>query len=57
MATSATVTAKFSLFDDQPDSGREIVWSLRNVDGDWKVSDIEVEDRRLEAQRIRVQMS
>jgi hypothetical protein len=38
---SATVTAKFSLFEDQADSGREIVWSLRNVDGDWKVSDIE----------------
>jgi hypothetical protein len=37
----ATVTAKFSLFADQPDSDREIVWSLRNVDGDWKVSDIE----------------
>jgi len=38
---SATVTAKFSLFEDQADSAREIVWSLRNVDGDWKVSDIE----------------
>jgi hypothetical protein len=37
----ATVTATFSLFDGQPDSAREIVWSLKNVDGDWKVSDIE----------------
>ena len=37
----ATVTATFSLFDGQPDSAREIVWSLNNVDGDWKVSDIE----------------
>ena len=37
----ATVTAKFSLFDGQPDSAREIVWSLENVDGDWKVGDIE----------------
>jgi hypothetical protein len=38
---SATVTAKFSLFEGQPDSDRQIVWSLKNVDGDWKVSDIE----------------
>ena len=37
----ATVTATFSLFDGQPDSEREILWSLTNVDGDWKVSDIE----------------
>ena len=35
------MTAKFSLFENQPDSQREIVWSLKNVDGAWKVSDIE----------------
>ena len=40
-ADAARVTAKFSLFENQPDSQREIVWSLKNVDGAWKVSDIE----------------
>jgi hypothetical protein len=40
-ADSATVDAKFSLFEDQPDSKREIIWSLKDVDGAWKVSDIE----------------
>jgi len=38
---AATVTAKFSLFENQDDAQREIVWSLKNVDGAWKVSDIE----------------
>lgn len=38
----ATVTAKLSIFDDgQPDSQREIVWLLKKVGGDWKVSDID----------------
>lgn len=37
---TATVTATFSLFDGQPDSDREIVWSLKNVGGAWKISDI-----------------
>lgn len=37
---TATVTATFSLFDDQPDSAREIVWSLKRIDGGWKISDI-----------------
>jgi hypothetical protein len=38
----ATVTAKFSIFDDgQPDSQREIVWLLKKVGGSWKVSDID----------------
>jgi len=36
----ATVTAKFDLFEDQPDSAREVVWSLEKVNGEWKVSDI-----------------
>jgi hypothetical protein len=37
----ATVTAKFSLLDDnQPDSAREIVWSLKKVGSAWKVADI-----------------
>ena len=38
---TATVTAKFSLFEGQADSAREIVWSLQQADGEWKVSDIE----------------
>lgn len=39
---AATVTAKLSIFDDgQPDSQREIVWLLKKVGGDWKVSDID----------------
>jgi hypothetical protein len=38
---SATITARFSLFEGQPDSQREIVWSMQKVNGDWKVADIE----------------
>ncbi len=37
----AEVIATFTLFPGQRDARREIVWSLRNIDGDWKVSDIE----------------
>ena len=38
---AATVTAKFSLLDDnQPESAREIVWSLKKVGTAWKVADI-----------------
>lgn len=37
---SAEVTAKFSLFSDGEDSAREMVWSLKKVDGKWKVADI-----------------
>jgi hypothetical protein len=38
---TATVTAKFKLFDDsEPDSAREVVWSLKHVGGAWKVADI-----------------
>jgi hypothetical protein len=37
----ATVAARFSLLDDdQPESVREIVWSLKKVGGAWKVADI-----------------
>jgi len=38
---TATVTADFKLFDDnQPDSKREVLWSLKKVSGAWKVADI-----------------
>jgi len=37
----AEVRATFRLFPDDISSRREILWSLRNVDGEWKVSDIE----------------
>jgi hypothetical protein len=38
---AATVTADFKLFDDnQPDSKREVLWSLKKVSGGWKVADI-----------------
>jgi hypothetical protein len=38
---TATVTAKFSVFDDnQPESAREVIWSLKKVGGAWKVADI-----------------
>jgi hypothetical protein len=38
---AAEVSATFTLFPSGDDSAREIVWSLREVGGDWKVSDIE----------------
>jgi hypothetical protein len=38
---TATVTADFKLFDDnQPDSKRQVLWSLKKVRGGWKVADI-----------------
>jgi hypothetical protein len=37
---SAMVTASFSLFEGDPQNDREIVWELRQVGGQWKVSDI-----------------
>jgi stress response protein SCP2 len=37
---SAEVTASFSLFSEGDDSKREMVWSLKKIDGKWKVSDI-----------------
>jgi len=37
---SAMVTASFSLFPGDPQNDREIVWELRQVGGQWKVSDI-----------------
>jgi hypothetical protein len=37
----AEVTATFTLFPSGEDTAREIIWSLKEVDGDWKISDIE----------------
>lgn len=37
---SAEVTATFSLFPEGDDSKREMVWSLKKVDGQWKIADI-----------------
>ena len=37
---TAEVTATFSLFPEGDDSKREMVWSLKKVDGKWKVADI-----------------
>jgi len=37
---SASVTVTFSLFPEGDDSKREMVWSLKKVDGKWKVADI-----------------
>jgi hypothetical protein len=34
------VTASFSLFSEGDESRREMVWSLKKVDGKWKISDI-----------------
>jgi hypothetical protein len=39
----AEVTATFTLFPGGDDSSREIVWTLKEIDGDWKVADIESE--------------
>ncbi|MET3582301.1 hypothetical protein ABID19_005360 [Mesorhizobium robiniae] len=36
----AEVTVTFNLFPEGDDSKREMVWSLRKVDGKWKVADI-----------------
>jgi len=37
---TATVTASFTLFPDEPESAREIKWSLQKVGTDWKITDI-----------------
>ncbi|MFA6156301.1 DUF3828 domain-containing protein [Mesorhizobium sp.] len=37
---NAEVTASFNLFSEGDDSKREMVWSLKKIDGKWKVSDI-----------------
>ncbi|MEP6567879.1 MAG: DUF3828 domain-containing protein [Mesorhizobium sp.] len=37
---SATVTVTFNLFPEGDDSKREMVWSLKKVDGAWKIADI-----------------
>jgi len=36
----AEVTATFNLFPEGDDSRREMVWSLKKVDGKWKITDI-----------------
>lgn len=36
----ATVTASFTLFPGDAQSERIIIWTLRQVDGQWKVSDV-----------------
>ena len=37
---TAEVTASFNLFPESDDSKREMVWSLKKVDGKWKIADI-----------------
>jgi hypothetical protein len=37
---TAVVTASFTLFPDEPESAREIKWSLQNFGSDWKITDI-----------------
>jgi hypothetical protein len=38
----AEVEATFTLFpDDKDTSTRDVLWTLKDVDGDWKVADIE----------------
>ncbi|TIP33483.1 MAG: DUF3828 domain-containing protein, partial [Mesorhizobium sp.] len=37
---TAEVTANFNLFPEGDDSKREMVWSLKKVDGKWKIADI-----------------
>ncbi|WP_095085912.1 DUF3828 domain-containing protein [Mesorhizobium sophorae] len=37
---TAEVTASFSLFAEGDDSKRDMVWSLKKIDGKWKISDI-----------------
>jgi hypothetical protein len=37
---NAEVTASFSLFSEGDDSKREMAWSLKKIDGKWKISDI-----------------
>jgi len=37
---SAEVTATFNLFAEGDEAKREMVWSLKKVDGAWKIADI-----------------
>jgi hypothetical protein len=37
---SAEVTAMFNLFPEGDESKREMVWSLKKIDGKWKIADI-----------------
>lgn len=37
---SAEVTARFKLFPGSEDTDREMVWSLKRINGEWKVADI-----------------
>ncbi|RWO64982.1 MAG: DUF3828 domain-containing protein [Mesorhizobium sp.] len=37
---NAQVTASFSLFSEGDDSKREMLWSLKKINGKWKISDI-----------------
>ncbi|QKD04428.1 DUF3828 domain-containing protein [Mesorhizobium loti] len=37
---NAEVAASFSLFPEGDDAKREMVWSLKKIDGKWKISDI-----------------
>ncbi|WP_457152002.1 DUF3828 domain-containing protein [Mesorhizobium sp. P5_C1] len=37
---TAEVTASFSLFAEGDDSKRDMVWSLKKIEGKWKISDI-----------------
>lgn len=37
---SAEVTARFDLFPDPDAASREMVWSLKKLDGKWKIADI-----------------
>jgi hypothetical protein len=37
---SAEVTATFKLFPEGDESKREMVWSLKKIDGQWKIADI-----------------
>ena len=37
---TAEVTASFSLCSEGDDSKRDMVWSLKKIDGKWKISDI-----------------
>jgi hypothetical protein len=37
---TAEVTASFKLFPEGDDSKREMVWSLKKMDGKWKIADI-----------------
>ena len=37
---TAEVTASFSLFSEGDDSKRDMVWSLKKIEGKWKITDI-----------------